>query len=314
MNIAQALRNIPQWTRACLLGVVSMYIVSLLSTRLFGIQSLLTLYPGLLFWRLWAIITAGFVETNIFLLFINGTIFALSARYFEQIWGSKEFLTFVGVVNVSSVVLTTITLFFSYAVTQNEAYIFEYEIAGLAALISGFAVAFKQTVPEHSITLFKAFSIRVKYIPSILIMNAFQLYIFGFIVSTFYLILFGSASAWVYIRFYRLQDGIKGDRSETFAFASFFPEKLHPFVNPVSTFIFNFLVAFKLCPPLATSSTNDDDLESAPTPKTSSSDVADAERRRAIALKALDMRLQSNAQQASSSNSIIQEQPDASSK
>ena len=36
--------------------------------------------------------------------------------------------------------------------------------------------------------------------------------------------IYGLFISWVYSRFFKIQDGIKGDRSETFSFASFFPE------------------------------------------------------------------------------------------
>jgi hypothetical protein len=36
--------------------------------------------------------------------------------------------------------------------------------------------------------------------------------------------IYGLLISWVYCRFFKTQDGVRGDRSETFAFASFFPE------------------------------------------------------------------------------------------
>jgi len=36
----------------------------------------------------------------------------------------------------------------------------------------------------------------------------------------------GWVIGWVYIRFFKYQDGIQGDRSETFAIQTFFPEFL----------------------------------------------------------------------------------------
>jgi len=36
--------------------------------------------------------------------------------------------------------------------------------------------------------------------------------------------LYGLSFAWLYSRFIRVQDGIRGDRGENFSFASFFPE------------------------------------------------------------------------------------------
>jgi hypothetical protein len=36
--------------------------------------------------------------------------------------------------------------------------------------------------------------------------------------------IYGLFISWIYTRFLKVQDGIRGDRSETFSFASFFPE------------------------------------------------------------------------------------------
>lgn len=45
--------------------------------------------------------------------------------------------------------------------------------------------------------------------------------------------IYGLFISWIYTRFLKVQDGIRGDRSETFSFASFFPE----FIQYVSLFI-----------------------------------------------------------------------------
>ncbi|KAJ1568513.1 hypothetical protein HK405_001084 [Cladochytrium tenue] len=102
------------------------------------------------------------------------------------------------------------------------------------------------------------------------------LFLVGIVNSTFLLALYGSVVAWVYIRFFKVQEGIRGDRSESFSFASFFPESTQ-FTSYAS-------------PTLAAAS-----LSSPPPPAAKplpGSDLADAERRRAIALRALDLRLQ----------------------
>ncbi|CAH1757020.1 7295_t:CDS:2 [Entrophospora sp. SA101] len=42
--------------------------------------------------------------------------------------------------------------------------------------------------------------------------------------TQFLLVIYGWIISWIYLRFFKIQDGIKGDSSETFSFASFFPE------------------------------------------------------------------------------------------
>lgn len=97
---------------------------------------------------------------------------------------------------------------------------------------------------------------------------------------------------------------MKGDPSETFAFVSFFPDVFHPVLAPICDSVFNALVQLKLCTPFSDSA-----VETATENAASRSEGglpsimnqpggsggggkrAEAERRRALALKALDQRL-----------------------
>jgi hypothetical protein len=42
---------------------------------------------------------------------------------------------------------------------------------------------------------------------------------------------------------------LRGDASETFSFASFFPDKIQPPINAVGNIVFNFLVTIGVCRP-----------------------------------------------------------------
>lgn len=68
--------------------------------------------------------------------------------------------------------------------------------------------------------------------------------------------------SWVYLRFYKLNTldtlpttssaalpstTLRGDASETFSFASFFPDKIQPPIAAASNVIFNLLVKLGLC-------------------------------------------------------------------
>jgi hypothetical protein len=105
--------------------------------------------------------------------------------------------------------------------------------------------------------------------------------------------IYGLFISWIYSRFFRVQDGIRGDRSETFSFASFFPEaaqyvslslsprryfcttdpcfspsdKSSPFlfrppVKALSNFVFGILVRLNVCSPLGFGSSIVHDLDS----------------------------------------------------
>jgi len=103
----------------------------------------------------------------------------------------------------------------------------------------------------------------------------------------------GLVSSFIYLRFYqRHGNGIRGTNSENFTFANFFPTAMQPFVNllvnPIYKLSLNVgLVKHQPIIPLNHSSSSD--LRNL-TMSISPSDQQDNERRRAIALKALNER------------------------
>lgn len=118
--------------------------------------------------------------------------------------------------------------------------------------------------------------------------------------AAFWLALFGFITSWTYLRFYKTvfpdlessqPASLRGDASETFAFAEFFPGPAKPYVAALSDQVFGALVAMKVCTPFShadTSSRRDNAGHRSGGPGGAR---AEAERRRAIALRALDQRL-----------------------
>lgn len=124
----------------------------------------------------------------------------------------------------------------------------------------------------------------------------------------------GFMTSWTYLRFYKKQPEIstastsdtelRGDASETFAFASFWPDAMQPPVAALADRIYNVLVALRVCTPFTAADVEvgneqatargESGLPSLLTNggnKASRNKQEDAERRRALALKALDQRL-----------------------
>lgn len=183
------------------------------------------------------------------------------------------------------------------------------------ALQAAFLVAFKQLVPEHTVTILKGVvKIRVKHFPSIfLIANTLS----GFLLGTdtaLVLAWLGFLTSWTYLRFYKIQADltgtstggvkIRGDASETFAFAYFWPDVVQPPIAAFADGIYNALVALHVCTPFSA-----EDVDSGNEQATARGEGGlpsllspgsrrggggkreEAERRRALALKALDQRL-----------------------
>ena len=192
-------------------------------------------------------------------------------------------------------------------------------ISGGIAIQAGFLVSFKQLVPEHTISLLRSLiRIRVKHLPAIfLIANTFS----GFALGTdtaMMLAWLGFLTSWAYLRFYRVtptlststgqgagSEGIRGDASDTFAFAYFFPDAVHAPVAKISEVVYDALVAVRVCTPFSPEDVEASNEQAQARGETGLPSLLntngrgrgggrreEAERRRALALRALDARLQ----------------------
>lgn len=181
------------------------------------------------------------------------------------------------------------------------------------ALQAAFLVAFKQLVPEHTVTILKGvLKVRVKHFPSMFLLSHT---VCGFIFrgdTALFMAWLGFLTSWTYLRFYKSQVdlsgvttgsiSIRGDASETFAFAYFWPDLVQPPIAAFAGRIYKALIALRICTPFAAQ-----DIETGNDSFTALGESGhhtmlspegrregrkeEAERRRALALKALDQRL-----------------------
>jgi hypothetical protein len=190
-------------------------------------------------------------------------------------------------------------------------------ISGGIAIQAGFLVSFKQLVPEHTVAIAKGLvRMRVKHFPAIfLAANTISGIILGTETAMF-LAYFGFMTAWVYLRFFRISPSLvssatgdgsvtRGDASDTFAFAHFFPEPIQTPLSALTDGLYNTIVALGVCTPFSeqdidagneqASARAEGGLPSIMNPNSrggrGGATRAEAERRRALALKALDQRL-----------------------
>jgi hypothetical protein len=107
-------------------------------------------------------------------------------------------------------------------------------------------------------------------------------------------------TSWTYLRFYKpafpdletsQPASLRGDASETFAFAEFFPDPVKPFVSAFSNQIYNILVSLRICTPFSAADVSASRGDTFIQRGAPGGARAEAERRRALALKALDQRL-----------------------
>ncbi|XP_064633207.1 transmembrane protein 115-like [Lineus longissimus] len=304
MATSMVQRNLPyvkqQFTAA--LGNSSV-VVKFISVAVFGCYflsfseaaiSYTTVTPGYVlppnFW-VWTYLTFSFIEAHVWIMLFDVAVIVFCGKLLEPLWGALEMLIFYLLVNISVAAITTSVYVFVYFVSKNEDYLFHTHINGLAGYIGGFAVAVKQIMPDNILVNSPFGKLRNRHIPILLLIIAIMLRLAGALDGP-YPIMFGAGIlvSWTYLRFYQKHsNGNRGDMADNFTFASFFPDTLQPVIGVISNTIFSFLVKIKACK----KPQRKYDVSS-PTTITVSlpgTDPQDADRRRQLALKALNERL-----------------------
>ena len=175
-------------------------------------------------------------------------------------------------------------------------------VNGTVPLQIAFLVAFSQLVPAHTVTLFRGIvSLRVPRFPLIHVLMVFLLSLTPLLsAASLLLVTTGFMTSWTYLRFYKAAfpdletsqpSSLRGDASESFAFAEFFPEPVKPFVSASSNQVYTVLVSLRICTPFSAADVSVSRGDSIMQRGAPGSARAEAERRRALALKELDSRL-----------------------
>ncbi|KAJ4401307.1 hypothetical protein N0V82_010878 [Gnomoniopsis sp. IMI 355080] len=270
----------------------------------------LNLIPQLSLIYPWTFLSTTLVESNIFTFSIAALTLYQGGRYLERAWSSREFAKFLLITALIPNTLCFAIMIMFFTFTRNETWTLT-TIAGTIPLQIGFLVAFSQLVPAHTVTLFRGIlSLRVPRFPLLYLGLVFFLALTPILtIASFLLAVFGFVTSWTYLRFYKTvfpdldssqtPYSLRGDASETFAFAEFFPGPAKPLVAAVADQIFNVLVAMRLCTPFSQSElsaaagggSGGGYQHSGHRSAAPGSARAEAERRRALALKALDQRL-----------------------
>jgi membrane associated rhomboid family serine protease len=301
----------------------------------------LTLVPGEthIFYP-WVLITTSFVEQHIVAFIFAFMALLYGGRYCETVWGPREMTTFLliqtTIPNFASLVLYGIW----YMLFDNIDPMTGLErprvtICGTAAVMSGFLVAFKQLLPEHTVVLFKG---RMRFrVKTLLILYVAASMFWGILGNELQAVLAwtGFLTSWTYLRFYRTAyvdpvlpfhrgvgqrqlvfehsnpSGIRvrGDASDAFAFHNFFPDPFRFIAAKVSVWVFPLFVATRLCTPFTESEVEAANGRAAARVSSATSyNVGlspldrqprhlnarlEAERRRSLALRALDTELPS---------------------
>ncbi|THV07541.1 DUF1751-domain-containing protein [Dendrothele bispora CBS 962.96] len=269
----------------------------------------LTLIPGASLFYPWTFVTSALVELSFWELIITLITIPPSLRYLERLWGSIETLKFIAVCVGFSNVIAFGFNWIEYMATSSEVFLYGMPYHGQMSLQIAVLVAFTQLIPEHQVQVMGFIKTRVKTLPMAYLTLSTVMCIVGF-QCPWIIIQFGWFVSWVYLRFYKknthdVVGGMDtyGDRSETFSLTSWFPPFTHPVLKPSGDFVYKLANRLHLIP-------TGGDLENGYAPVPGSA-RAEAERRRAMALKALDQRL-ANSSSPSASQSTNPSQVQAS--
>ncbi|KAJ4720817.1 rhomboid-like protein 19 [Melia azedarach] len=231
----------------------------------------------------WNLITAGYVEQTVHGVLVSVLGLLFMGKLLEPVWGSKEFLKFIFVVNFLTSVCVFITAIALYYITRQENYLYM-PVSGFQGILAGFLVGIKQIVPDLELYLLK---IKAKWLPSLMLLLSIAISFFTTESATYLpTLIFGTYMGWIYLRYMQRKPETKlsGDPSDDFSFSSFFPEFLRPVIDPIAS-IFHRM----LCGRTQTSNeAHGYTLGGAPLP---GSDPIEASRRRERGARALEERL-----------------------
>ncbi|XP_003557876.1 rhomboid-like protein 19 [Brachypodium distachyon] len=251
----------------------------------------------------WNLITAGYIEQTIPGVIVSIVGLLLFGKLLEPLWGAKELLKFIFIVNISTSMCVFVTAIILYYTTQQEIYLYT-PLSGFCGVLSGFLVGIKQILPDQELNIL-VLKIKAKWIPSLVAFISVSVSFFlKESMSYLPILLFGTCTSWIYLRYFqkRLEAGLKGDPSDEFSFSSFFPGFLRPILDPIASIIHTLL-----CGRSESKAQSMDEL-------LPSSDSIMANRRRERGQRALEQRLAEKLAAVRSSESTPQQQQDASGK
>ncbi|XWS75133.1 hypothetical protein CRYUN_Cryun01aG0059200 [Craigia yunnanensis] len=231
----------------------------------------------------WNLITSGYIEQSVHGVVVSTLGLLFMGKLLEPIWGSKEFLKFIFVINFLTSVCVFITAIALYYITRQENYLY-IPLSGFHGVLAGFLVGIKQIVPDQELSLLK---IKAKWMPSLMLLLSLAISFFT-TDSVTYLptLIFGTYMGWIYLRYLQRKPEAKrrGDPSEDFAVSTFFPEFLRPIIDPIASIVHRMLCGKSEASTDAQGYT----LGGAPLP---GSDPIESSRRRERGARALEERL-----------------------
>ncbi|KAL7582497.1 hypothetical protein Lser_V15G44341 [Lactuca serriola] len=182
----------------------------------------------------WNLLTAGYIEQSVHGVLSSTIGLLFIGKLLEPIWGSREFMKFIFIVNFLTSLCVFITTISLYYVTMQENYLYT-PLSGFSGVLSGLLVGVKQIIPDQELSPLK---IKAKWLPSLMLLLAILVSLFTLEPATYLpILIFGTYTGWIYLRYFqrKQETGFKGDPSDEFSFSTFFPEFLRPVIDPIAS-------------------------------------------------------------------------------
>lgn len=245
----------------------------------------LALVPGRTLPCVWNLVTAGFISTNPYKLVVECAALLFLARLIEPAYGSKEFLSFILIVDFFTSLTVFVGVYLTFLAYQTEGILYM-KFTGFHGILFGLLVALKQITPDQEVKTLSFINLKVKHMPSIVLLVAVLVCTALRMYAQLPFMIVGSYVAWLYLRFFQKQaeSQYSGDPSDDFKFSSFFPWFMAPVIDTIAAL---FSLVFRL----KHSSTDVKTMSMPAVPSALGADAADANRRRERGAKALEERL-----------------------
>ena len=212
-----------------------------------GAADALALQPDKVVPRLWSLVTSSFYEWNVLALFIHVTVVFTLGQRVERVWGAREFVRFVLLVNASVGTATFVCMYVLYIASRDQYYLFT-TFGGFQGVVAGLLVAWRQVAPEEPVG---STQLRAKHMLPLYVVFCLALAILSGAehhhIGLYLFVVFGAYSAWVYLRFFQTvahssgtlvgasvaSSHLRGDPRLEFSFASLWPEPMQACVGNV---------------------------------------------------------------------------------
>ncbi|AAS52606.1 AEL079Wp [Eremothecium gossypii ATCC 10895] len=259
----------------------------------------------------YSLLLSNLVDVELWKFVVDLLNLIIGGTYIESYWNSpQEMLKYTLMIGTATnLVMCLVTFVLSFFITSIR---LEYPLDGNYTMLIGFAIVYKQLLPETTIieirnVPFISKNFRFKLYPIFLLCTLTLSQVFWYhniselisIWTTFF-------TCWLYLRFYQVlpsavtgnvtADQVVGDASDTFQLLYFFPDIIKPVLRPIFDKSYNLAIEkYRWRTPFMP---NDIELGNSLTESRVKSDITvTEERRKQLALQVLEQRINSDKEQ-----------------